>query len=210
VTDFNANSVLVFPPLKPQLAKRTPTPSPASEGGFGGGVGFDVTSSFSATLHTGIDTPLQLCQPATETTGNIRPIKSIVSPATGMDHPSGIALDKSGKIYVANPGSFYRGYDSITIYAPGTDANALPIATIGSFGATEKTALGNPVAIAVDARSYIYVANNSAAYDYHGTIAVYAPSSDGNLPPAKSLVAQILGCTAQVVWRLIHLAPCTC
>jgi sugar lactone lactonase YvrE len=182
VTDSNSNSVLVFAPLKPQLAMPTPTASPASSADSGGGVGFDATSTFSATLHAGIDTPLQLCQPPTQTTGKITLIKSIVSPATGMDHPSGIAFDKSGKLYVANPGSKYRDYDSITIYAPGTNPNAVPIATIGSFGATDKTTLGGPVALAVDATGEIFVANSQG-----DGIVIYAPDSNGNVPPMRMI-----------------------
>jgi hypothetical protein len=183
VTDSNANSVLVFAPLKPQLA--TPTPSPASNSGFGGGVGFSASGTFSATLHAGIDTPLSLCQPPTDTAGNFTPNKSIVSPATGMDHPSGIAFDQSGKLYVANPGSMYRDYDSITIYAPGTDANAVPVATIGSFGATDQAALGSPVALAVDKN--IYVANAASNGGGVDSITVYSPGINGNVAPAMRL-----------------------
>jgi hypothetical protein len=206
VTDFHSNSVLVFAPLKPQIA--TPAPSPASRGGFPAGAGFSRSGAFNVDFGA---TP-QLCEPTTKTTGNIAAIEAIVSLDASMDDPSAIALDKSGKIYVANPGSWYRDYDSITVYAPGTYANAAPIATIGSFGNSDTTQLGNPVAIAVDATGYIYVANSSVQL----LMIITEPSPSMRLiamaisRQKESSVGQTLGCTIQAVWRLIHPAPCTC
>jgi hypothetical protein len=93
---------------------------------------------------------------------------------------------------VANDGGWYRSYDSITVYAPGTYANAVPIATIGAFGDTDKTGFGSPRGIAVDSKGFIYVANFSDDGDLP-SIAVYRPGSNGNVAPARIIKGAATG-----------------
>jgi len=82
------------------------------------------------------------------------PTATISGMRTGLDNPFGIAVDSSGKIYVANfAGGHGRG--SVTIYPAGGNGDVAPIATI--IG--DDTGLDNPSGIAVDSSGKIYVAN---------------------------------------------------
>jgi sugar lactone lactonase YvrE len=86
---------------------------------------------------------------------------------TNLASPSAIAVSSSGKIFVANQGGgssnnppyFIPSANTgnVTVFAPGSEADAKPIANItGSH-----TGLGDPVGIAVDAHENIYVLNGS-------------------------------------------------
>jgi DNA-binding beta-propeller fold protein YncE len=55
----------------------------------------------------------------------VAPTSSISGVGTGLNGPSGVALDSTGKIYVANSGG-----TSITIYAASASGNATPAAPI--------------------------------------------------------------------------------
>jgi hypothetical protein len=116
----------------------------------------------------------------TASQGNVAPIKAIVSPDTEMDHPSGIALDRSGKIYVVNTGGQYRGSDSISVYPAGSDANVSPIATI------EKD-LESPTSIAVDAEGDLHVANATGGSDGNGSVTIYSTNREGKLGVARTI-----------------------
>lgn len=92
--------------------------------------------------------------------GNAKPSAVIAGYATGIAAPSAIAVSKRGNIFVANQGPmacscgcFPTGQGSITVYAPGSAANAKPIATIQ--GAL--TQIGIPEGVSVDSSENIYV-----------------------------------------------------
>jgi sugar lactone lactonase YvrE len=77
--------------------------------------------------------------------GNVAPTAIISGANTQLNLPQGIAIDKSGNIYVSNNGSVNGGIDAITVYAPGSSGNVAPIQTIsGSL-----TGLSLPAALAV-------------------------------------------------------------
>jgi sugar lactone lactonase YvrE len=105
--------------------------------------------------------------------GNVAPIATIVGSNTGLFGPSGIAVDEARRIYVANRGHFRSGPNSITVYAPGANGNASPIATITG----PNTQLGEPMGIAVDADGTIFVAN------WENRVTTYAPGANGDVPP---------------------------
>jgi hypothetical protein len=76
--------------------------------------------------------------------GNIAPIRSIYGPNTGIDLPTGIALDPSDNVYVANRDSEV-GRGKLTAYTAGASGDVAPIQTIlGS-----KTGLNRPSGIAI-------------------------------------------------------------
>ncbi len=85
-------------------------------------------------------------------TMNETPVAVIAGAATGLNNPQGVALDASGRVYVAN-----NAGNAITIYAasPVGTLNEAPLATISG----SNTTLANPVALTVDASGRIYVAN---------------------------------------------------
>ncbi|HVN63889.1 MAG TPA: hypothetical protein VMT58_04585, partial [Candidatus Binataceae bacterium] len=78
------------------------------------------------------------------------PIDIINGWNTGLYCPTGIALDSSGDIFVADP-----PFNSIYIYGSGAIGNVQPIATISG----SNTGLGFPWSIAFDASGKIYVSN---------------------------------------------------
>ncbi|MGD0118940.1 MAG: NHL repeat-containing protein [Candidatus Binatus sp.] len=89
--------------------------------------------------------------------GDVSPIAL----STDMYDPNGIAIDASGRIYVANSYT-----NTVTVYAANANGSVPPITVIGG----SNTLLANPDGIALDALGRIYVVNSS-----DNSIAVYAP-----------------------------------
>ncbi len=110
-------------------------------------------------------------------TGDAVPAATITSNFTGLGFASGIAVDSSGNIYVANDLGGVDEHGSITIYPAGGYATGPPLATIvGS-----DTELYNPYGIAVDSIGNIYVLNRDSA------ITVYPAASSGDVMPTAAL-----------------------
>jgi sugar lactone lactonase YvrE len=182
VTDSLTNSVSVFAPpsalrdlVQRQASSQAPVPLVASVFKPPGG----PSTSQGGTAKTASE-------------GNVAPIETILSPHTSMDNPTAVALDKSGKIYVADEGSVRRDYDSITVYPGGSNANASPMAVIGPSasglgGSTDITGLNGPDGIAVDSAGEIYVANEQVGSDGKGSITIYAPGSNGKVAPVRTI-----------------------
>jgi len=116
-------------------------------------------------------------------TGNVAPIKAIADPNTGIDFPLGVAFNSHSNIFVANAGSQDGGFDSITSYLAGSNANVAPTTTISSGGATDKTGLNDPDAIALGADSGFWVANALGGASGNGSLTWYAHGSNGNVAP---------------------------
>src|SRR3989454_2342908 len=79
-------------------------------------------------------------------TGNATPTVTIAGSNTGLNQPSGVALDAAGRVYVAT------FIDSVTIYATGATGKAVPTATITG----SNTGLSQPEGIALDAAGCHY------------------------------------------------------
>ncbi len=124
-------------------------------------------------------------------TGNVAPIAVISGPSTGLDHPSGIALDPvNGDIYVANVDLSHAAKASITIYSPGANGNVAPIGVIK--GAS--TGLICPGGLALDASGNIYVPNTNINCNCpskcgvnNRSITVYSAGSHGNTAPTRKI-----------------------
>lgn len=116
--------------------------------------------------------------------GNLEPSATIAT-ATDIFEPTGVALDSSGRIYVANGNRDRAVSDTVTIYAPGSNAATPPIGSI----AGDKAQISSPFAVAVDKAGKLYVANQVDGYDYDGSITVYSAGSAGNVAP----IAKIAG-----------------
>jgi sugar lactone lactonase YvrE len=124
---------------------------------------------------------------AARATGNVLPIQQISGSKTGLNIPTGIALDASRNIYVAN--FVYPG--SVTIYAAGANGNVTPIRTI----AGSNTGLNRPDGIALDANANIYVANNPYGIalggdGFRSSLTVYAAGANGNVAPIRTIVGR--------------------
>jgi hypothetical protein len=106
--------------------------------------------------------------------GDASPVAEIAGPASQLCGPWGLALDTSGRLYVAN---VYPCEPSITVYAPNANGSAAPLQVITGTN----TSLCNLHDIAVDSIRRIYVpsyCNESSSY-----VSVFAPGSNGNVTP---------------------------
>ncbi|HUO06344.1 MAG TPA: choice-of-anchor D domain-containing protein [Candidatus Binataceae bacterium] len=112
-------------------------------------------------------------------TGDAAPIATISGAATGLAAPKGIAIGPDGSIYVANCGrqcGGAPGASSVTVYAPGSNGNVSPIATISGAN----TGFDSPEGVALDATGNIYVANSGTS----NSVTIYAAGSSGNVAPS--------------------------
>ena len=101
---------------------------------------------------------------------NPSPIATIAGPNTRLDHPSGLAIDKTGNVYVANAAN-----NSVTVYAANRVGDRAPIATITGT----KTELQTPWSLALDEAGNIYVANTAGGPNREGSITVYKDAPRG-------------------------------
>ena len=94
--------------------------------------------------------------------GDALPLQSIAGSNTELQEPLGIAVDRHGKIYVANVFGGSNGYGSILVFPANANGNVAPLATITQ-------GLDYPYGVALDATDNVYVANNQG-----GSITVYS------------------------------------
>jgi sugar lactone lactonase YvrE len=128
---------------------------------------------------------IQVYPPKAE--GYVTPVRVIGGARTALKNPVAIAVDGTGRIYVANNvGSDdpLASAATVTVYAPEADGDAAPIHTIVGLA----TKLLAPTAIAVADDGTLYVANAGVWNDDHGSVRVYAPDADGQARPARTLL----------------------
>jgi hypothetical protein len=117
----------------------------------------------------------------------------IVGDKTGLVGSAAIAVDQSGRIYVANAATDLAGtYDantaSVTVYAANAVGNSAPIATI--IGPDTNLSGDAGMGIALDGKGDIWVGTTVATQSGPGVVAqkstaitAYAASSQGNVAP---------------------------
>ncbi|HTU69300.1 MAG TPA: hypothetical protein VMF11_03175 [Candidatus Baltobacteraceae bacterium] len=167
VSNLQGSSVEVF-----ALPSATPTASPSPT---------PTASPTPAPTPTGA-TPSPSPTPVpTATPLNIAPFATISGSASGINQPTGIALDANGNIYVSDQAS--------TVCTP--DCPAILIFPAGSSGAVRptyiagpKTLLVAPTDVKVDKNGNIFVADEAAGA---GVIYVFASGSSGNVAPTATL-----------------------
>jgi hypothetical protein len=147
---------------------RTPTPTPTPTATPS--PGSSTLAAHSIFVAEQGDNNITIYPPSPAGTLNELPVTQINGSNTGLSTPDGVAVDATGKIYVANRGG------SVTVYAanPIGTVNATPLATI----AGSNTGLFNPTGIALDASGKIYVSNLT------NTITVFAANPSGTLNEA--------------------------
>jgi DNA-binding beta-propeller fold protein YncE len=109
--------------------------------------------------------------------GNVAPLRIISGPATGLQNPSGLAVDTvNNQILVAN-------IRSITVYSLMACGNAIPLRSIsGSL-----TELAQPIGLAVDTvNDEVLVANEAS-------ITVYGRTANGNVAPKRIISGSATG-----------------
>jgi sugar lactone lactonase YvrE len=108
---------------------------------------------------------------------NIKPIRRISGPKTGLSDPDGVAVDREGRVYVTNPGA-----ERVTVYGAHANGNVSPIQIISG----PETGLSVPGGIGVANNGEIYVANS---YTLSGrqSVTVYAPGANGDVPPIRTI-----------------------
>ncbi|MGQ0548671.1 MAG: beta-propeller fold lactonase family protein [Armatimonadota bacterium] len=116
--------------------------------------------------------------------GNIAPIRTISGGATGLNGPSGVALDGAGNLYVANFSPFPIPSHSVTVYAAGANGNVAPIRTISGAA----TGLNMPADVVTDGVGTLYVANNGG-----NTVTVYGAGATGNVFPIRTIIGAATG-----------------
>ena len=110
---------------------------------------------------------------AERTAGNVAPAVSIAGAATGLAAPKGVAVDPSGRLYVANVSA-----GTVTEYAPGDTGNVAPAATI--------TGLDEPYSVALDAAGRLYVTNVG-----DNQVDVFAPGASGAATPLSTITTGV-------------------
>jgi hypothetical protein len=99
---------------------------------------------------------------------------------------TGVAVDGSGNIYVANSNQS-GGYNTVLEFAPGASGFATPIRTIGG-GPNSHLGEASLGGIAIDSSNNVYVSVLADAYNAADSIEIYAPSVTGDQPPTREIV----------------------
>jgi len=109
--------------------------------------------------------------------GDTAPTATIRSSFNELEGASGIAVDSSGEIYVANEFDGANSNGSLTMYPAGSYGIGPPSATI----AGENTGLYLPSQVALDSSGNIAVLNSNS------TITLYPAGSTGDVTPAETV-----------------------
>jgi hypothetical protein len=125
--------------------------------------------------------------------GDVAPRRTIGGPHTELHLPIKLALTAGDTLYVLNAYSWNRfGTDevTVTVYPPGASGDVPPLRTLivkrGRASAGARGGLGDPYALAVDHRGFIYVAVSGGWTD-GGAVAVYSPGAAGDVAPIRLL-----------------------
>jgi sugar lactone lactonase YvrE len=121
--------------------------------------------------------------------GNVSPTVTIVGADTGLNVPSGIALDSGGNIYVSNDYLEANQPGSVTVYPAGSSGDVVPTVRITSNYTGIELASG----IAVDSKGSIYVANEIGGAEEEGSITIYSAGSFAIGPPVATIAGDNTG-----------------
>ena len=104
--------------------------------------------------------------------GDVFPSTLIGGPHTGLGGACGIAVDKDGNIYVANR------FGSVTEYAPGSQFDSPPIATL----AGPDTLLNNPQGVALNTNPNRLYVINGTGFGLGELLGFYRPANGDQVP----------------------------
>jgi sugar lactone lactonase YvrE len=103
----------------------------------------------------------------------------ITGAQTGLVTPNALALDATGRLYVAN-----QAAQTITVYAPGAQGDATPTATI----AGANTGLSSPDGVTIDPSGDLWVSDDGT-----NSLTEYAPGATGNVAPLRTITGAATG-----------------
>jgi 6-phosphogluconolactonase (cycloisomerase 2 family) len=108
--------------------------------------------------------------------GDVAPTARIAGSSTGLSDPQDIAVDVSGKMYVAN----YVD-DSVLVFALGAHGNVAPIARI----AGSHTRLSAPLRVALDAKGRLFVLIDAFTPQSEFKLLVFRANATGDVKPLR-------------------------
>jgi hypothetical protein len=102
----------------------------------------------------------------------------IAGAATGLA-PTSIVVDASGNIYAANMALKIADRPNVTVYRANSNGDTAPIATItGKYAVSKNSPVWVGMAVALDSRGRIYIANSVGGFLNNGNVDVYQPLAD--------------------------------
>ena len=122
---------------------------------------------------------------APDAKGDAAACRVIAGPRTGLNRPTGLTLDRDGRLYVGNSGgSSLSPFNAITVFDAGATGDAAPIRTLG--GGNRYDGMVGPDRLALGRGDSLYV--RSA-----GSLSVFAPGATGASEPARYILRQVPG-----------------
>jgi hypothetical protein len=164
VADGGATSVFVYPALGSSTGLLNESPTATISGGTTGlnspqGIALDSNRNIYVADNAATSVFVYSAIGSSTGTLNEAPTATISGGDTGLNFPEGIALDSSGKIYVADDGASGNGPGSLFVYpAIGSSTGLLNEAPTASITGGS-TGLSYPYGITLDSSRNIYVAN---------------------------------------------------
>lgn len=182
VADGTQGQVLVFSPASTAGSNSAPSRALIITGAILGGIALDAANDRLYVSDTAGDA-IGVFDNASTLNGTVTSNRAISGANTGLQGPTGLTLDLSGDLVVANEGNGNLG--SITVYANAAtaDAGAQPIITIGGTNTT-LVAPAQVVLNTASSANEIYVADSTANAV---TTFTSVNTSGGNIAPAREI-----------------------
>lgn len=177
---FFASSILIFSPASGGVSSPTSFISGAATGlYFPVGLALDSKGNILVANTSGAAGNGNIEIFAAGSNGNAAPATIIGGPLTGLVNPTGLILDSSGLIYVAD-----RGTNSVSVFAANASGNVAPLRVISGANTT----INNPSDVLLDKNGNLYV-TNTAGGSGKGAILIFPSTASGNVAPAQSIPA---------------------